>query len=43
VAGMAQLLDLAFQFGDGLFEVEEVGVHAAGDIRKARKYSGSSG
>jgi hypothetical protein len=29
MAGMAKLLDLRFQFGDGLFEIEEVRVHAA--------------
>jgi hypothetical protein len=33
---MAQLLDLAFQFGDGLFEIEEVGVHAGNVDAKPR-------
>jgi hypothetical protein len=34
VTGVAQLLDLGFQFGDGLFEIEEIGIHARIDVRQ---------
>jgi uncharacterized membrane protein len=36
---MAQLLDLGFQFGDGLFEIEEVEVHGRMTKEQVDKYS----
>jgi hypothetical protein len=40
-AGLAQLADLGFEVGDGLFEIEVIGVHATRAIR-GRKGSQSS-
>jgi hypothetical protein len=34
MAGMAQFLDLGFQIGDGLLEIEVVGIHQACRARK---------
>src|SRR6185312_10547439 len=36
IAGVAKLLDLRIQFGDGLFEIEEVGVHSLLFIARKR-------
>src|ERR1700733_9982009 len=42
VAGVTQLLDLAFQLGDRLFKIEEVRVHSATMWCKVAKYSRSN-
>ncbi|OPZ11974.1 MAG: hypothetical protein BWZ07_01633 [Alphaproteobacteria bacterium ADurb.BinA280] len=40
LTGMSQFLDLGIQFGDGLFEIEEVLIHCElGDLPKEREYS----
>jgi hypothetical protein len=45
MAGQPQLLDLGVQFGNRLFEIEEIRVHSATfaprSRRKGREYSGS--
>ncbi len=46
MTGGAQLLDLRVQFGDGLFEVEEIRIHAMrphARSRKVRKYTQMTG
>jgi hypothetical protein len=43
MAGMAQFLDLGFQIGDGLLEIEVVRIHRVVGGRKSDKSSAPSG
>jgi hypothetical protein len=38
--GVAKFFDLRLQFGDGLLEIEEIGIHGQRWFGKTREYSG---